>query len=91
MNDFSDGYDPLYAVVWQDVHRHLMYGRPDETLAKVWTDLRERVDALADKAPRDNKVKLAGTLCRGDKLYEIQIVPDTVVHERWGACARLPH
>ena len=81
VDEFGDGYDPLLGCVWQDIHRHLNYGQLTEAMSKVWTDVRALVGLLEAQAPRAVRVKLAGTPCRGDKLYEIKVAPDTVVRK----------
>ena len=83
VDDFGDGYDPLFACVWQDLVRHINYARPRPSadMVKVWTDLHARVEMLGEKTPCAVKVKLAGTPCRGDKLYDVKFAPGTVMHE----------
>ena len=81
VEDFNDGYDYLFACVWQDILRHINYGKPSAEMAKVWNDLRALVELLGEKPPSTVKVKLAGTLCRGNKLYEVRFAADAVVHE----------
>ena len=39
VQDFGNDYDRLLRCAWKDIRRHLKYGKPTETMAKVWTEL----------------------------------------------------
>ena len=62
VQDFGRGYNRLLPCVWQDIRRHLNYGKPTEDMAKLWTELQTLVVVLAENGAREGlvgKVKLA--------------------------------
>ena len=80
--DLNDGdNDPMLACVWQDICRHRHYGKPTASMAKVWAELHALLKMLDSKPPNTVKVKVAGTMCRGDKLYTVKIAHGAEVHQ----------
>ena len=76
----------LLPSVWQAIERHLKYGRPKPTeyVVKMLSELQNLVVALADKNGRKgpvSNVKLAGTPCRCDKLYDNEVAPGAAMHK----------
>ena len=84
VQDFGKRYYRLLPIVWQDINRHLNYGKPTEDMANLWSEFQTLVVALSENDEREgpvSKVKLAGKSYRCDKLYNIKIAPGAVMHK----------
>ena len=84
VQDLGNDFARLLPCVWQDITRHLKYGRPKPTedMVKLWSELQNLVMTAIENERTGpvGKVKLAGTSCRCDKLYDIKVAPGAVTH-----------
>ena len=86
VQDVGNPFAQLLPCVWQDITKHLNYGRPTPTedMVMLWSELQTLVVALFEHDERGGpvgKVKLAVKSCRCDKMYDIKVAQRAVMHK----------